>query len=80
MPTWPIYLAQFRCTIRLTTVRSPCVLRRLWQKKSQMPEGQWSSYTYPGDDHNLGNSFSLSMTRTIAFFDQYFKIDSPFLG
>jgi uncharacterized protein len=30
-------------------------------------------YTYPGDNHNLSNSFSLAMTRTIQFFDQHLK-------
>lgn len=30
-------------------------------------------YDYPGDDHNLANSFSLAMTRTIEFFDKYLK-------
>lgn len=30
-------------------------------------------YAYPGDDHNLANSFDLAMQRTIAFFDQYVK-------
>ena len=30
-------------------------------------------YTYPGDDHNLTNSFNLAMQRTIAFFDKYVK-------
>ena len=30
-------------------------------------------YTYPGDDHNLANSFGLAMQRTIAFFDKYVK-------
>lgn len=32
-------------------------------------------YEYPGNDHNLANSFSLAMQRTIAFFDQYVKGD-----
>lgn len=30
-------------------------------------------YEYPGDDHNLAHSFTLAMTRTLAFFDQYLK-------
>jgi uncharacterized protein len=30
-------------------------------------------YVYEGDDHNLSNSFSLAMARTIQFFDQYLK-------
>jgi dipeptidyl aminopeptidase/acylaminoacyl peptidase len=30
-------------------------------------------YTYEGDNHNLSNSFSLAMSRTIEFFDRYLK-------
>ena len=30
-------------------------------------------YTYPGDDHNIANSFSLAMQRTVEFFDRYLK-------
>jgi uncharacterized protein len=32
-------------------------------------------YEYPGDDHNLAHSFTLAMTRTLAFFDRYLKGD-----
>ncbi len=32
-------------------------------------------YIYANDNHNLSNSFSLAMSRTIAFFDQYLKND-----
>jgi dienelactone hydrolase len=30
-------------------------------------------YTYPGDDHNLAQSFGLAMQRTIEFFNKYVK-------
>jgi dipeptidyl aminopeptidase/acylaminoacyl peptidase len=30
-------------------------------------------YTYPGDNHNISNSFSLAMTRTIEFFNKFLK-------
>lgn len=30
-------------------------------------------YTYPGDNHNISNSFGTAMTRTIEFFDRYLK-------
>jgi dipeptidyl aminopeptidase/acylaminoacyl peptidase len=30
-------------------------------------------YEYPGDDHNLSNSFGVAMQRTIEFFDRYLK-------
>jgi len=33
-------------------------------------------YTYDGDNHNISNSFSAAMTRTIQFFDKYLK-DTP---
>ena len=30
-------------------------------------------YTYPGNDHNLSQSFSVAMQRSIEFFDRYVK-------
>jgi dipeptidyl aminopeptidase/acylaminoacyl peptidase len=30
-------------------------------------------YTYPGDNHNISNSFGQAMTRTIEFFNRYLK-------
>ena len=30
-------------------------------------------YEYPGDDHNISNSFGAAMGRTIEFFDRYLK-------
>jgi uncharacterized protein len=30
-------------------------------------------YPYPGNDHNLAQSFGTAMTRTITFFDRYLK-------
>jgi dipeptidyl aminopeptidase/acylaminoacyl peptidase len=30
-------------------------------------------YTYEGDNHNISNSFSLAMQRTVEFFDRYLK-------
>jgi dipeptidyl aminopeptidase/acylaminoacyl peptidase len=30
-------------------------------------------YTYPGDNHNISNSFGQAMRRTIEFFDRYLK-------
>jgi uncharacterized protein len=30
-------------------------------------------YTYNGDNHNISNSFSLAMQRTVEFFDRYLK-------
>jgi fermentation-respiration switch protein FrsA (DUF1100 family) len=42
-------------------------------KEIQAAGGTSELYTYPGDDHNLANSFGLAMQRTIAFFDRYLK-------
>jgi dipeptidyl aminopeptidase/acylaminoacyl peptidase len=30
-------------------------------------------YTYEGDNHNLSMFFSMAMTRSIQFYDQYLK-------
>jgi dipeptidyl aminopeptidase/acylaminoacyl peptidase len=30
-------------------------------------------YSYPGDDHNIANSFGIAMQRSIQFFDRYVK-------
>ena len=30
-------------------------------------------YSYPGDDHNIANSFGIAMQRSIQFFDKYVK-------
>lgn len=30
-------------------------------------------YTYPGDNHNISNNFSLAMERSLTFFDKYLK-------
>jgi len=30
-------------------------------------------YTYEGDNHNISNSFSQAMRRTIEFYDLYLK-------
>lgn len=39
------------------------------QEAGQMAE----LYTYAGDNHNIANSFSLAMQRTVEFFDRYVK-------
>jgi len=30
-------------------------------------------YTYPGDDHNIGNNFNTAMQRSVEFFNKYVK-------
>lgn len=39
----------------------------------QAAGGTAELYTYPGNDHNLAQSFSQAMYRTIQFFDRYLK-------
>jgi uncharacterized protein len=39
----------------------------------QSAGGTVEFYTYPGNDHNLSQSFSLAMSRTIQFYDRYLK-------
>jgi len=34
-------------------------------------------YAYEGDNHNISNSFSLAMRRSIVFFDTYVKGTAP---
>lgn len=44
--------------------------------KQLLDAGQTTElYTYPGDDHNISNAFSVAMTRSIEFFDRYLKGD-----
>ncbi|MGC9469431.1 MAG: alpha/beta hydrolase family protein [Anaerolineae bacterium] len=41
---------------------------------SLLEAGQLSElYTYPGDNHNISNSFGVAMQRSIEFFDTYVK-------
>ena len=42
-------------------------------QQAQAAGKQAELFTYPGDDHNIANSFGTAMQRTIAFFDQYVK-------
>ena len=30
-------------------------------------------YSYPGDDHNIANSFGIAMQRSLQFFDKHVK-------
>lgn len=45
------------------------ILYRKLQEAGQTGE----LYTYPGDNHNISNSFGQAMTRTIEFYDRYLK-------
>jgi dipeptidyl aminopeptidase/acylaminoacyl peptidase len=51
----------------------PYVFSETLAKDIQNVGGTVEFYSYPGDDHNLANSFGLAMSRTIAFFDKYLK-------
>ena len=41
----------------------------------QNAEGVVEYYEYEDDDHNIANSFSVAMTRSILFFDRYVKAE-----
>ena len=47
--------------------------RSRWRSKSKQLDGAVELYIYPGDNHNLSQSFGQAMARTIAFFDLYLK-------
>jgi dipeptidyl aminopeptidase/acylaminoacyl peptidase len=51
----------------------PLVFSETLAEDIQAAGGTVELYTYPGDDHNLTNSFTLAMNRTIEFFDRYLK-------
>ena len=51
----------------------PYVFSETVAKDIQNVAGTVEFYSYPGDDHNLANSFGLAMSRTIAYFDKYLK-------
>jgi dipeptidyl aminopeptidase/acylaminoacyl peptidase len=42
-------------------------------KQIKAAGGTVELYSYPGDDHNLANSFGTAMQRSIQFFDKYVK-------
>ena len=44
---------------------------------SEAAGGEAEYFEYPGDNHNLANSLSLALERTVAFFDQYVKNAAP---
>jgi fermentation-respiration switch protein FrsA (DUF1100 family) len=49
-------------------------------EQTQDAGGTVELYTYEGDNHNISNSFSLAMQRSIAFFDTYVKGSAPAAG
>ncbi len=51
----------------------PLIFSELLRDEILAVNGEVEFYTYEGDDHNLSGYFSLAMTRTIEFFDQYLK-------
>jgi len=51
----------------------PIIFSELLRDEILAVGGTVEFYNYEGDDHNLSGYFSLAMTRTIAFFDQYLK-------
>jgi dipeptidyl aminopeptidase/acylaminoacyl peptidase len=51
----------------------PLVLSQLLAEDINAVGGVVQLFEYEGDNHNLSGFFSMAMTRTIAFFDQYLK-------
>ena len=51
----------------------PLEFSELLNQQIQTVDGTVEFYTYEGDDHNLANSFSLAMQRSVQFFDTYVK-------
>jgi uncharacterized protein len=51
----------------------PLVFSELLAGELQAAGKPFELYTYPGDNHNISNSFSAAMTRTIVFFNEYLK-------
>ena len=43
------------------------------EEQIKAADGAVELYIYPGDNHNLSQSFGQAMARTIAFFDLYLK-------
>lgn len=51
----------------------PMVFSDLLYQAVQAAGKEVEYYTYPGNDHNLSQSFSVAMQRSIEFFDRYLK-------
>lgn len=51
----------------------PLVFSQNLAQQIQAAGGSAELFTYPGNDHNLSQSFTLAMDRTVAFFTQYLK-------
>jgi dipeptidyl aminopeptidase/acylaminoacyl peptidase len=51
----------------------PLVFSEILAAQMQQANLPYEFYIYPGDNHNLSESFSLAMGRTLAFYDQYLK-------
>jgi uncharacterized protein len=51
----------------------PLIFSELLAAELQSAGKPYEFYTYPGDNHNISNSFSAAMSRTIAFFNTHLK-------
>ena len=51
----------------------PLEFSEILHQEIQEAGGSVELYTYPGDNHNISNSFGQAMTRTIEFYDRYLK-------
>jgi dipeptidyl aminopeptidase/acylaminoacyl peptidase len=71
------YLADLSGPLQLHTSTADSEVPAAFSEKLaadiQAADGTVELYTYSGDDHNLAQSFSLAMRRTIEFYDRYLK-------
>jgi uncharacterized protein len=51
----------------------PLIFSEILYEELQQSGQTAELYVYPGDNHNLSNSFTQAMNRTIQFFDKYLK-------
>jgi uncharacterized protein len=57
----------------LADVVVPVAFSRTLASNLRAAKQSYQSYEYPGNDHNLSQSFSLAMRRSVAYFDRYLK-------
>jgi uncharacterized protein len=57
----------------LADIVVPVAFSRTLASNLRAAKQTYSSYEYAGNDHNLSQSFSLAMRRSVAFFDRYLK-------
>ena len=71
------YLSELEAVVQLhhatTDTVVPVALSRTMHEKMLAAGVEVEFYEYPGDDHNLSQTFELAMTRSLTFFDLHLK-------